>query len=252
MSTFRAGRELTPRQWLEDPNESLAALHEFRPFIAWTLGVLKKNGIRTVLDCQDGRWVEVDPIRSGTDVPHLESGTITAYPYVSCDSFWGALPRDLSKMSPMELWFSPLPPQLHAVLREQALRMLEEDIDSDTVINSFYDTADSDPQRWLTPPDDYTPLPKMWARAVGRKEGRAARCTCWFIAPMWNVGGYFLTGAALAVAALKILRGEIRERGVMHAETAFDPLPFLDEVAAMLPEPPPDGKLIGESFEWLE
>ena len=31
---FQSGRELTPRQWLEDPQESLAALHEFRPFIA--------------------------------------------------------------------------------------------------------------------------------------------------------------------------------------------------------------------------
>ena len=249
---FGSGRELTPRQWLEDPNESLAALHEFKPFIAWVLQILQKNDIRTVLDYQDGRWVEVDPIRSGTDVPHLESGTIAASPYVSCDSLWGALPRDLSKMSPMELWFSLLPPQLHAVLREQALRILEEDIDPDTAVNSFYDTADSDPQRWLTLPDDYTPLPKMWTRAVGRKEGRAARFSCWFTAPMWDVGGYFLTSVPLVVAALKILRGEIRERGVIHAEKAFEPLPFLDEVASLIPDFPPDGRLIDESFEWLE
>ena len=32
----------------------------------------------------------------------------------------------------------------------------------------------------------------------------------------------------------------------MTAETAFD------QVAAVLPEPLPDGRLIGESFEWLE
>jgi hypothetical protein len=38
----------------------------------------------------------------------------------------------------------------------------------------------------------------------------------------------------------------------MTAETAFEPLPFFDEVVALLPEPPPDGKLIGESFDWLE
>jgi len=249
---FGSGRELTPRQWLEDPKESLAALHEFRRFIAWVLQILQKNGIRTVLDYQDGQWVEVDPIKSGTDVPDLESGTVTSYPYVTCDSLWGDLPRDLSTVSPVEVWFSPLPPQLHAVLREQALRMLEEHIDADTAINSFYDRADSDPHRWLTLPDDYTPFPKMWARAVGRKEGRAARCSCWFTAPMWDVGGYFLTSVALAVAALKILRGEIRERGVMHAETAFDPLPFLDEVVSLIPDPPPDGRLIDESFEWLE
>ena len=33
---------------------------------------------------------------------------------------------------------------------------------------------------------------------------------------------------------------------------AFDPLPFFDQVVALLPDPPPDGKLIDESLEWLE
>ncbi len=92
----------------------------------------------------------------------------------------------------------------------------------------------------------------MWVRAVGRKEGRAARCSSWFTAPMWNVGLYFLTSVALAVAVRKILRGEIRKRGIMTAEKAFEPLPFLDEVASLIPDALPDGKLIDESFEWLE
>jgi hypothetical protein len=69
---------------------------------------------------------------------------------------------------------------------------------------------------------------------------------------MWDVGGYLITSAALVAAARKILRGEIRERGVMTAEAAFEPLSYFDEVVAVLPEPPPDGKLIDESFEWLE
>jgi len=38
----------------------------------------------------------------------------------------------------------------------------------------------------------------------------------------------------------------------MTAETTFEPQSFFDEVVAVLPEPPADGKLIGESFEWLE
>jgi hypothetical protein len=249
---FQSGRELTPRQWLEAPKESLAALHDYRPFIAWMLQMVQENGIRTVLDYRDGRWVEIDPVKSGLDVPLTQGGTITSYPYGSSDPLFGSLPRDLSTVSPVEMFFSPLPPQLHDLLREHALRVLEGEIDSDTATDSFYDTVERDPHRWLTPPDDYTPVPKIWARAVGRKEGRAARCSCWFTAPMWDVGGYFLTSAALAVAVRKILRDEIRERGVMTAETAFEPLPFLDEVASLIPDPPPDGKLIGESFEWLE
>ena len=249
---FQSGGELTPRQWLKNPEESLTALREFRPFISWILQIVQKNGIRTVLDYQDGRWVEVDPVRSGLDVPMTLGGTITAYPYASSDPLFGSLPRDLSTVSPVEMFFTTLPPQLHDVLREHALRVLEGDIDSDTASDSFYETVESDLLRWLTLPDDFVPIPKLWARAVGRKEGRAARYSCWFTAPMWNVGGYFLTSVALAVGVHMILRGEIRERGVMTAETAFEPLSFFDEVAEVLPELPLDGRLIGESFEWLE
>lgn len=249
---WQSGRELTPRQWLKNPKESLAALHEFRPFIAWMLRRLQDNGIRTVRVYHNGQWVEMDPIRSGLEVPLPQGGTITSYPYVSGDPLWGSLSTGLSRVPPVEMWLSPLPPQLHDVLREHALRVLGGNIDSETATNSFYDTVESDPHHWLTLPDDFVPIPKMWVRAVGRKEGRAARCSCWFTAPMWNVGGYFLTSVALAVAVRKILRGEMRERGVMTAETAFEPLPFLDEVASLMPNSLPDGKLIGESFEWLE
>jgi hypothetical protein len=247
-----SGRELTPRQWLEDPKESLAALHHYRPFIAWMLKRLQENGIRRVLDYEDGQWVEVDPIKSGLDVPLAQGGTTTPHPYLSGDDYWGMLPRDLSTVSPVEMWFSPLPPQPHDLLREQALRVLGGHIDSDTAVSSFYDAVERDPQRWLTLADDFIVPAKMWVLAVGRKDGRAARCSCWFDSALWNVGGYFLTSVALAVAVRKILRGDIQERGVMHAETAFEPLSFLDEVATVLPEPPPDGRLIGESFEWLE
>jgi hypothetical protein len=249
--SFESGRELTPRQWLKDPKESLAALHDYRPWFAWMLQMMQENGIRTVLDYQDGQWVETDPFRSGLQVPLPQGGTITSYPYFSGDPYFGALPRDLSTVSPLEMYFSPLPPQRHDLLREQALRVIGGHVDADAAVSSFYDSVGRDPDRWLTLPGDFVPIPKMWVRAVGHKEGRAARCNCWLTAPMWKVGGYFLTSVALVVAVRKILRGETQERGVMTAETAFEPLSFFDEVVAVLPEPPPDGRLIDESFEWL-
>jgi hypothetical protein len=252
VANFQSGRELTPRQWLADPGESVVALQEFKGYITWMLRILQKNGIRTMLDCRDGQWVEVDPIRSGVDAPHLMGGTVRSYPYMSCDSFWGCVPQDLSTVSPVELYFSPFPPPLHDVLVKQALRVAEGDTDPESAVNAFYEMIGRDPQRWLTLPDDYTPMPVIWLRAVGRKEGRAARCSCWFTAPMWDVSGYLLTSIPLAVAALQILRGKVRERGILTGEKAFEPLPFLEDVAAMLPEPPPDGRLIDESFEWLE
>jgi hypothetical protein len=250
--SWESKRDLKRRQRPEEPKESLVALRECRSFIAWSLQRLQNDGIRAVIDHQNGRWVDVDPTKSGLDVPLAQGGTTTSYPYFSGDDHWGQLPGDLSTLSPAELAFSPLPPQLHDLLREQALRVLEGDIDSDAATNSFYDAVESDPYRWLTVPDNFVLLPKMWVRAIGCREGRPARHTCWFTPAMWNVGGYFLTSVALAVAARKILRGEVQELGVMHAETAFDPRSFFNEVVAVLPDPPPDGRLIDESFEWLE
>jgi len=249
---FKKGTELIPLQWLEEPQESLTALREFRQFITWVLGITQKNGIRTIRNYHDGRWEDVDSFRMGMDVPLTIGGTITLNPYFVGDLLFPSLPRYRSAVSPVEILFSPFPAQLDDLLRKLVSLIAGGKIDAEKATSSFYETVESDPQRWLTLKDDFPPIPKMWVRALGRREGRSARSSCWFTAPMWNVGGYSLTSVALATAALKILRGEIKERGVMAAETAFEPLPFFDEVVSMIPGFPPDGKLLNESFEWLE
>ena len=249
---FKSGQDIPPSQWRCEPQQSLAVLRPFKSFIKMMFKKLSKNGIKKMRTWEDGQWKDTDPVNDGVDVPRFENGTVRSYPYASTDSFWGALPVDRSEIDPMELWFSPLPPQLDFFLREQALHMLEEGGDPETAVNSIFETVENDPMRWLTVSADFTFRPKMWIRAVGRRGERSARCTSWLTASMWNVNGYFLTSVALVAAALKILRGEVRECGVVTAEKAFDPQSFFDEVAAVLPTPPRDGKIIADSFEWLE
>jgi len=60
------------------------------------------------------------------------------------------------------------------------------------------------------------------------------------------------TGAVIAVAALKILRGEIGKVGVLPPEACFEPLSFFAEVAKYGSEEPLDGQMLGESFEYLD
>jgi len=252
MYDFQSGKDLTPRQWLEEPEQSLAALQKVTGGIAWMLQIAQESGTKTVLDYQEGQWVDLDPIRNGLDVPLFQGGTVIAYPYLSSDPLFGSLPRDLARVSPVEMLFSPLPHRLHDVLRELSLSVLKGNVDADAALDSFLDTAESDPHRFLTLPDDFVPIPKTWARAVGSKEGRAARFSCWLTAPMWDVGGYFLTSVALVAAVRKILHGEIKKRGVFTAEKVFEPTSFFNEVVAILPEPPSDGRLINESFEWMQ
>jgi len=249
---FRNGHELTPRQWRHDPEDGLAALPEFRYYIAWILQRLQENGIRAARVYRNGRWVEIDPISNGLETPSLQGATATSSPCACGHPLFGSLSPGPSRVPPVEMIFSPFPLQHGDVLRKQALRILGGEIDAETATEAFFRTVESDPHRWLTLPDEVDTMPKMWVRAVGRKEGRAARCTCWLTAPMWDVGGYYLTSVSLAVAVRKILRGEVRERGVLIAEKAFEPLPFLDEAASLIPDSLPDGKMIDESFEWLE
>ena len=243
--------EVTSLSWLHDPDAIRIVLHEFAPFMIWMLEMMQENGRRTMLDLQHGQWLEVDPIGQGVVVPY-DGGIGLTYPFASLDSFWQALPTELAELAPMEMWFSTLPPQADAVLREQTRRMVDDGIDPGTAVGAFFDVVDADPQGWLTVPDGYIPVPIMWLRAIGHKDGRPARSDCWISALLPELPGWFLTNAALAAAALKMLHGEVTRPGVMTAEQAFDPESFFDELAGLLPQPPSDGHLLSRSFHWLD
>jgi hypothetical protein len=248
---FAKGIDPTPKLWLEDPKDILAALQDYREFIEWMLNRLQNNGSRVLIELKDNSWVEVNPIDDGLNVPLAQGGNAIAYPCFSGEDAWGMAPTDLAVEKSVEMWFSPFPHPLDAVLRERAKSVLRGEIDSEAATSAFYETIENDPYRWLTPAENFSRIAKVWVRAVGRKEGQAARSTCWFTNPMWYVGGYFLTSVALVAAVGIILRGEIHERGVMTAEKAFEPLPFLNEVTALMPDYLPEGKIIDETFEWL-
>ena len=90
---LNAGRELTPQQWAEQPEQSLVVLREYKPFFEWMLGSVTKERTRRVVDYRNGRYVEVDPMRSGIDVPTMEGATarlchITVVISFSPDSQW--------------------------------------------------------------------------------------------------------------------------------------------------------------------
>src|SRR5207247_10775384 len=53
-------------------------------------------------------------------------------------------------------------------------------------------------------------------------------------------------------AALRILPGKVRDRGVLPPEAAFEPLRFLEEAARAGPGRPGPGRLLNESREPLK
>ncbi|MBW8010347.1 MAG: hypothetical protein FVQ83_03775 [Chloroflexi bacterium] len=250
---FESTQALTPQQWLESPQESLVVLQKFRGFLEWMLQVAQETEARTVRAYQDGRWLEEDTLKSGFHVPLPNGRIVTTYPYGSYDPIFDELPDDLAKERPVCVYLTPFPPQLQDLYAKQTKLTAAGEVEPANAMTSFYETIEANPDRWLTITDDSIAFPLEWVSAVGRKEGRAARYNCWLAPDMWNERvGWLLTSVSLTVTVLRILSGKMQERGVMTAEKTFDPLPYLDEVASLMPELPEDGKLIGESFEWLE
>lgn len=245
---------------LRDPQERLAALRELG-YAERTLQRVQEwlrrwNVRETIPIYQDGQWMDVDPFERGVEVTLPQGGVVTAYPILSSMNFYGVstLRRHLPGVRTVGLEFSRFPPPLDDLFREQVRRVAVGEIGPEEAASSFYKAIADDPDRWLVRPEVFASLlaiPAVWTTAVvtafGGKRGRAARYACW--ATSWGLTHITAPGV---VAALKILRSEIEERGVLPPEACFEPEPFFGEVARLLSEPPPDGKLVGESFAWLD
>ncbi len=111
---------------------------------------------------------------------------------------------------------------------------------------ALYERLVAEPERWLVGADRLGTDWVTWVEADGMKSGRCQRYRSSLNPALtW-------TSRPLATAALKILRGEIRSRGVLTPETCLDPMTFLEEVAQHAPELPPGSRLLEESFQLLE
>jgi hypothetical protein len=249
---FNNGHELTPDQWQDDPNESLHSLQEFKPFLTWMLQRMHENGCKSIRVFHRDGWHDVDPLINGVQIPYPQGKWQTVYPYLSASDIWGQLPRDQSSKTSIELAFSPFPTQLDKLLRKHTAQVVNGEIKAETAITKLFDTIADNPQHWLTLSQGYAPPLKLWVKAVGMKNKKAACSFGWFTPDMWHVGGYYLTSLALATAVLKILKGEVHQSGVLEAEKVFEPQNFLNSIQALIPELSSEMDIIDTTFEWLQ
>ncbi len=251
---FIGARNLTPQQWLEPPDASWSVLQRYRGYFTWILQTIGEEGKRPVRVYRQGKWVDTDPLVVGVGTPMPGGGTAIEYPYLSCDPLFDTLPRFPAVAPPVTAWFAPFPPQLSQLLRERACQVVAGGMDASTAVNTFFDEVEADPGYWLSMTDGaLDQLSPDWVSAVGRKDGRAARANCWLAPELWSdEAAWQLTSIPLAVTTVKLLRGEFPGPGVLMAESAFEPQPYFDEVASLVPTALPGGHLTGDSFDWLE
>jgi len=223
-----------------DPNEmrkSGRISGSWQQVLAWVAG-----RVRTY---RDGGWVDVDPFEEPIDVPLPGGyGRVTAIPIGSTEPI--TFPRRIPGVRSVSVLMALHPPQLNNLLRVQANHIATGQSDAAAATLDFLDAVTSDPDRWLASrakiPADFG----MLASATGWKGSRKVRHSC------WPAGPWESTVGTLTAAAFRMLRGEVRLRGILAPESVFEPLPFLEEAARLGPKPLQRGRLLDESEEFLD
>lgn len=197
---------------------------------------------------RDGKWVEIGSFESGEEVSFPGTGPYTVFHIGHPEPV--TLPRFIPSVKTVSNLGALYPPQLNDLVREQVRRMAAGKVDARQAAIAFVQAVASDPQRWLAGPVGAAPG-GLCAVARGRKNGRRARYAC---APGgWPAGAMAgSTGIPLAIAALRVLRGEIRERGVLPPEACTDPMPFFEEYSGYWAIRLAEGRLLLESMDWVE
>lgn len=192
---------------------------------------------------RDGRWLDIDPIEDAVRITSPYGGEFTAHPVDVSDPI--TLPRALPDIRSVSVVLSMFPPQLNKFWCELGRRIARGELDESAAAIAFYEHMATLPKESLAAPKGFESGWVMWAEAVGTKQGRRTRYKCWPSVD-WTT-----TSGPLAAAALKILRGDIRKKGVLSPESCLDPMSFFAEAAQYGSEKPSDGEFLHESFEVL-
>lgn len=201
----------------------------------------------------DGQWVEIGPDTEPEEIELAEGISLTAYPVGSAEVL--TLPRYLSDVKSVWTMVGLLPVQANELVREQCRRMAAGEIDVHAAAIAVFEALENESDRWLDRPPGMIPG-AVFAVARGLKDGRPVRYAC---APGWS---YSLkdeefyydpeTGGSAALAALKMLSGEVEAHGVLPPEACFEPTTFFQELARRWGARPVDDNILIEKLTWLE
>lgn len=190
---------------------------------------------------RDGRSIEVDARENPVEMTLPDDGIVTGFPAAFSEPL--TLPRYLPSLRNAMSVLSYFPPPLNELRFRMGQRVVREGLTPHEAARSFLETVSADPGRWLPPVAKSPGVWRMWVVATGWKEGRRARYTC------WPLGALYSTSIPLTVATLRILRGEVRARGVLPPEGAFEPASFFEEAGQHSKEEDRGKPLVGERFE---
>lgn len=228
--------------WFPDPPKALEELRaRGKADASWELFPYLASKRARIY--RDGQWIDVSPREHPVAMTVPDGPTLTAFPLDVPEP--RTLPRHLAGVRNVSAVISVIPAQVGELMFREGSR-IREGLSPSEATKSVMETVLTDPDRWLR---TSTTLPSgwnFWVATTGWKDDQRMRYMC------WPEGLPDSTTVALAVATLKILRGEVEARGVLPPEACFEPSSFFGEVARYAGEVERDKPLLGERFERLE
>ena len=189
------------------------------------------------------RWIDVNPKEDAIRVRLPLGEEVTAYPVGLTEPI--TLPIALPSIQSVSSLWSLYPPELNEQFFKMGQRVARGELDESEAAILFYEHLVAQPEQSLTAPKGHESGWELWVEAIGTKQNKRV---CY---RSWPSSDWYSTAGPLALAVLKILKGDILAKGVLSPESCLDPMPFFAEVAQNAGVEPPDGRLLDESFELL-
>ena len=225
-----------------DVNKVVAELRDSGPYSAsWETAMRCFSGQCRVF--RDGKSVVVNSSENEVVVDSPKGGPVRMYPACGPESI--TVPRHLPGVKNASLLISFCPFPLNELAHKLASRIKAGEINTKDAAMQFIETAASDRGRWLSGAEEVPEDWPYWITAVGTKNGSRVRYTLLPDSRWPGTGGPLYTGATM------LLKGEVKEHGILTPEACLDPVPFMEEVASIVPGWPPGAKLFEEKFEQL-
>jgi saccharopine dehydrogenase-like NADP-dependent oxidoreductase len=197
-----------------------------------------------VLVYEKGKVVDVDPLNRLERIELPDEGNAVFFPIGSPEAI--TIPHFLRNIDSASYMMRVSPPQISDLYLSLADRIRRKEISTGEAAILFHEGVAAK-QNEETAPSSWTePKTNIIAVATGRKDGKRVRYSCRL------ASGWVGASSALSVAALRILRGKVKERGVLAPEACFDPIPFLEELASTVPVRTKEKRLFDEKLERLE
>ena len=192
---------------------------------------------------RENRLIDVDPSELQEHIEFPGLGDLVFFPIGGPEAV--TIPRFLRNTGSVSIMLSVDPPEVKELYLSIAGRIRRKQISPGEAVILFLEGVSATLKKEGADPSWKIPKISLQAVATGMKDGNRMRYRCW---PSWGWTG---ASQALTVAAQRILRGEICERGVLAPEACLDPMDFFKEVAQLSSKNSVEKDLLEESSEEL-